>query len=154
MNDAPVRIVVDGARKRRKYLLARAAVGAMGCSGVGIVIGFGFLTLVCALSIPFVLVLLQLCGPAVLVLCIASTAVNGALTLLGIRAVREANQRAAEMSYIPPIREQIAALPDEGILLRGSDQPAAVPEELLRPADSGSHTADENLLRAIDGGVT
>jgi hypothetical protein len=49
--------------------------------------------------------------------------------------------------YVPPVAEQIAALPADEVLLRGSDQPEATPGELLRAAREGTETGPEELLR-------
>lgn len=46
------------------------------------------------------------------------------------------------------IREQIATLPADEVLLRGSDQPTSSPYELLRVAQAGTQTGEEELLRA------
>ena len=48
--------------------------------------------------------------------------------------------------YVPPVREQLAALPADAILLRGSDQPTAAPNELLRAAN-GTESRVGELLR-------
>jgi hypothetical protein len=57
------------------------------------------------------------------------------------------------IAFVPPVHEQIAVLPAEVILLRGSEQPAPTPEELLRAARVGSETAKEELLRAENRSV-
>jgi hypothetical protein len=44
--------------------------------------------------------------------------------------------------------EQIAALPAEEILLRGSDEPVSAPEELLRAGWAATVEPAEALLRA------
>ena len=50
--------------------------------------------------------------------------------------------------YVPPVAIQLAALPAEAILVRGCDQPAAEPSELLRAAREGEATVAEELVRA------
>jgi len=54
------------------------------------------------------------------------------------------------LPYVPPAAEQLerlAALPAEDILVRGSDRPAAAPDELLRAAHAGTPEPHEQLLR-------
>ena len=48
--------------------------------------------------------------------------------------------------YVPPVAEQLAALPANEILVRGSDEPAAAASELVRPA-SDRETVSDELLR-------
>ena len=51
-----------------------------------------------------------------------------------------------KMPYVPPVAEQLAAVHAEEILVRGSEQPAATSEELLRAAMAGANVPEE-LLR-------
>jgi hypothetical protein len=55
------------------------------------------------------------------------------------------------VTYVPPVHEQLAALPADEILLRGSEQPAARSGELLRAAHAGAETEAGELLRADQG---
>ena len=55
--------------------------------------------------------------------------------------------RGDAIPYVPPVAEQIAALPVADVRVRGSDQPAATPEELLRAAQAGTAEPAEELLR-------
>jgi hypothetical protein len=54
---------------------------------------------------------------------------------------------ANSLPYVPPVAEQLAALPVEEVLLRGSVQPAAEHEELLRAAHEGAQMDAAELLR-------
>jgi hypothetical protein len=56
-------------------------------------------------------------------------------------------KKALSIPHVPPVSEQLAALPADEVLLRGSHQPAALPGELLRAAHEGTETAPEDLLR-------
>ena len=67
---------------------------------------------------------------------------------VGIAILGSVKQDAEAIPYVPPVHEQIAALPAEDILLRGSDHLEALPGELLRAAQAGTETASEELLRA------
>jgi hypothetical protein len=55
---------------------------------------------------------------------------------------------ANSLRYVPPVAEQLAALPADEVLLRSSEQPAAAADELLRAAQEGSVTEAVELLRA------
>ena len=61
---------------------------------------------------------------------------------------RKSLEKWRSLPYVPPVREQIAALPSVEILLRASDEPIAASNELLRAANEGSTIASEELLRA------
>jgi hypothetical protein len=67
-------------------------------------------------------------------------------TLSSIKEVRA-------LPYVPPVQEHLAALPAEEVLLRGAEQPAAAPEQLLRAAHKGDRTETAELLRAASGGA-
>ena len=68
---------------------------------------------------------------------------------LGMR--RNALKEARRLVYVPPVAEQVAALPAEEILVRGSERPDAAPPELLRAAHSGNIEDANELLRAESG---
>lgn len=57
--------------------------------------------------------------------------------------------KAVTIAYAPPVAEQIAALPAEAILVRGSAQPVAALDGLLRAAALPSETAPDELLRPV-----
>ena len=59
-------------------------------------------------------------------------------------------EKTVSLPHVPPVREQIAALSAEEILVRGSNEPAAAPRELLRAAHEGTEMAVEELLRQGD----
>jgi len=84
-------------------------------------------------------------GPAPVVsgLCIAG--------LSGIFLSYSSARRLKALPYVPPVAEQIALLPAADILVRGSDQPSAAPDELLRAAREGAAPSNEELLRADTG---
>jgi hypothetical protein len=68
--------------------------------------------------------------------------------ITGFAGARSRVRKAKALPYVPPVHKQIAALPAEEILVRGSDQPAALPEELLRAAHEGVVESAAELLRA------
>lgn len=72
------------------------------------------------------------------------------LILIVVSAVHCVKQvRCAKaIPYVPPVAEQLAALPAEDILVRGSDQPPAAPGELLRAASGTEETKAAELVRA------
>ena len=68
-------------------------------------------------------------------------------TIAAIFCVKSAKTYAKAIPYIPRNAEQLAALPADEVLLRGSDTPTA-PDELLRASHEGGDQASEELLRA------
>jgi hypothetical protein len=71
--------------------------------------------------------------------------------VIGLKVLIRANEQlvdGADLPYVPTVTEQIAALSADEILLRGSDEPAIGPEELLRAARAGTAEQAEELLRA------
>jgi hypothetical protein len=139
----------DAATKRRKYLLARAGTSTLGCTGAFLACGFAVLTAIGAVAI-----LMSILGlgyfPLAFTFSIVATAVSGIITSRSIQAVRNADQKAAQISYVPPVREQVANLPVEEVLLRGSHQPPASAEELVRAATFNLAIPETGLLRAAD----
>jgi hypothetical protein len=55
---------------------------------------------------------------------------------------------AKDLPYVPPVAEQLAALPANEILLRRSERPIVQRDEFLRAAQAGSTTVTKELLRA------
>ena len=60
-------------------------------------------------------------------------------------------KKRLSIPYVPPVAEQVAALPADEVLVRASDEPPATPEELLRAAREGTVTVAEDLLRSNEG---
>lgn len=67
---------------------------------------------------------------------------------LGWRMFRSTIDRVSRMPYVPSVREQIAALAAESILVRGSVAPSGDRYELLRAGPHGELLHPEELLRA------
>jgi hypothetical protein len=83
--------------------------------------------------------------------CLGLMSIIAVSGLIALRAGIWANERIVDLEdvpYVPTVAEQIAALPAEEVLLRSSDQPIPLPEELLRPAHAGAGDMAEELLRA------
>jgi len=66
------------------------------------------------------------------------------------RFLVEARRELAELPVVPPVRAQVAQLPAEEVLLRGSEAGAAQQGELLRAASEAPDTPQEDLLRSSD----
>ena len=70
------------------------------------------------------------------------------ITTIGVWLSARSHKVAERIVYVPPVREQVAALPADAILVRGANQPAAAPGDLLRAAQAGSKTeVAQELLR-------
>lgn len=151
------------AKKRREYLRRKSAAYSMaamyGCVLIGGVLlaiigvsgavwsGFALLSAINSPPPRF--------GPseaALDALVITAIIAGGgvAATFLGRRGYRKHSLRAVALLNIPPVCEQIANLPNDAVLLRSSDQFAAVSSDLLRVAHAVPATSNEQLLRAAD----
>jgi len=73
--------------------------------------------------------------------------VFGGILAAVVKLARHIDGKFRSISYVPPAREQIAALPANEILVRGCDQPSARPEELLRAARNGMDGRADELMR-------
>ena len=138
-----------GAKKRREYLRKKARTGIGGTATAGISIGLG---LVAALLIFAAVQNIGFSRGNIVLFAFLAFAVLAVAVYFGHVSVSSFKEARA-IPYIPPVREQIAALPADEVLLRGSDQPAASPVELLRAAHDGTETEAGELLRPTGRGV-
>jgi len=135
----------DLARKRREYLKHKAAANFQRTFGIACTIAalFGGLYALWLLVPMSDAALQELLVRVVLF-------VAAVIFMLGVSQVDLAERKERRFPYVPPVAEQIAALPAEDILLRGSDQPAATTDELLRAAQAGTTHEAVELLRPGD----
>lgn len=144
-NQAHTKVRQDVAKKRREYLQTAAWSGTMGCCGWSLMVGFGLLTVlsvgafVLSITGNYGLPSLMWLFPALL---------TGSVTYLGFNCISTAHKMADDNDYVPPVREQIDTLPADEILVRGSDEPTAKPDELLRAPQAAVAEPAEELLRA------
>jgi hypothetical protein len=134
--------VEDLAKKRREYLREKAVgsilivVAVFFCAPLAVSTLFSFIGLVIvrerAENVVQVIVLFISCP----------------LLIWMARTAGKINTKINSLEYVPPVAEQIKDLPAEEILVRGSDQPAATRDELLRAANEAQDTGSEELLRA------
>jgi len=135
-------IVKDAVRKRRAYLANKA--GANLTSVVGslmAIVDFGILA-----------VLIGCCfaGGSIAPSALGCLFVVGPCSVINL-VVWLSRLPARHIPYVPPVREQIAVLSAEEVLLRGSDAPIAAPSgTLLRAAHSAVVEPAEELLRAVE----
>jgi hypothetical protein len=78
------------------------------------------------------------------------TIASGGTTLFCGWLLRYSAQKSETLQYVPPAHEQVLTLPAAKVLVRGSDQPAATPDELLRAAHSGTETTSDDLLHPTE----
>ena len=162
MNETHIEPVNDIAKKRREYLRkVSVATAAVGTAGILSIAGI----LIAAIMWLGIYVFLNYYAmghfrpsrssadtkvQAGILLVLSSLAVG----LISGLICRDQLRKKQEIEYVPPVAEQIAALPAEEILLRGSDQPAATSGELLRATHSATETAPEELLRPTENRTT
>ena len=150
MGDQTHREPEDLARKRREYVRKRWLLFFQTAFSVVLVLLSGTLMLLATYGLWFsgkqAIYWLRFAKvDFVFLICAA------ALSLVGVLAWRGSNKETASLPYVPPLSEELAALPADEILLRGSDEPAATPGELLRAAQAGAADSAEELLRAEAG---
>jgi len=139
--------------KRREYLskkgFANARAWSVGCATVclallavfiGIPLGFVLVVLVCRDG------LLPLSSYVIAAL--AAVAVLCGLAAFSSRVYVSLDQKARFIPYVPPVRDQIAALPAEDVLLRGSGALVQGEYDLLRAAQPQIAAPADELLRA------
>lgn len=135
--------VPDRAKMRREYVAAKThasmqmLIGGifMFVCGASAVAGVAGMVILAADSEW----LEAVCAFGFLIICVV-------LTVLGGLLFQQGCEMKDSISYVPPIHEQLPALPAKEVLLGGSDSPPAAPEELLRPA-ACQETPAEELLR-------
>jgi hypothetical protein len=146
MSEPPRRQLRDVERRRRDYVVKKPWFGVTALFLISICSGFGLCGAYLAYSIffssqgadlPWTL-------PAYLL------AIPAAFVLGGAFVARHCVKKATAIPYVPPVREQLAWLPADEVLLRGSDEPAATADELLRAAAHATETPAEELLRATE----
>ena len=153
MNQAHRGPITDGAKKRQDYLRRKAAANTLAYAA-----GFAtlcFVALAVVLGIPLALLLV---GQVVTggfarfvvnyLVGLLLLAVLAGMSLLGNRVYESLDQKARFIPYVPPVQDQIARLPANETLLRGSEQPAAPHTHLLRAARHGAALSPTELLRA------
>lgn len=142
----------DPAARRRQYLAKKAGIAVLMVVAVlvGAIGALAFLYYLPYLNLGPLRHLwvggVSISVPTVLAVGVAF----GAFVITTRRAAKDLSAKSRSIPYVPPIREQIAALPDEVILVRASDQPAAEPGELLRAARSTTATPDAELLQPVE----
>ena len=142
--------IEGAAKKRRDYVLYKAGAGAAICVGLFLFLVFGLLTLAVGWT-ALALLLAPISEFQAFLGCLGVTGVTGAVTCLCLHTVLKTHNKSAGALYIPPVAEQLAALPARQILVRGSDRPAAAPWELVRAANYVKPAKPEELLRPISG---
>jgi len=154
MSNQTHRKLADLAKKRRENLMKKSRANTMLCVGFILLLLFGVSTLFFGMATLYSLQSLTMSISSPLTAIISAIGMTAFCCPLayffGIRIMKKAGNDMAELRYVPPVRDQLAALPAEEILVRGSGQPAATPEELLRAARAGTADAREELLRAND----
>lgn len=135
----------DAAKRRRSYLCKRSEAGSLGIILTVVSLAFGIvgLALMCAPLVP------HDDSPIAGILVATAIIPLYCAYSFGRSAVASFRESVA-LPYVPPVREQIAALPAEEVLLRGADVPSPTSDGLLR-ASRNTDSAGEELLRTTEG---
>jgi hypothetical protein len=148
--------IVDAAIRRRHYVWRKAgaysiasAIGAISCLGcVAAVYAlcflfWAFLGPECEVEDEPCLYQWPIARPAMIAIPVG--------VLIGIACCAgswSVKRKADRIPYVSPVADQLAEIPAQQVLLRGSGQPAAAPDELLRAASAGAENLKEEALRA------
>ena len=147
MSDPKQRTTIrDLARKRWKYLFARAGTSTLWCYGMLLTVASAIVSIACIISLLIFRDGLWYDG-FFSVAAVLGALVTALVSFIGFCNLREAKHISRLTAYVPPVHEQIAALPAEEVLVRGAEHPEAVASELLRPTNEVSNSATEELLR-------
>lgn len=150
MNQTRTKPTGDGAKRRREYVVKKAIANMLATLGCSAAFGLGMLAAILAVPFLFLLILSINYGGIDIIFAavyLVVLLILGGLALLGGRLYNTFEKQSRFMPYVPPVPDQIAALPAEEVLLRGSDPPSAAPDELLRAAHQGVVTPSDELLR-------
>lgn len=151
MNQQPANLVEAAAMNRRKYLWNKIVlrsnvigtsfwmlVGVFGTAVCGVLT---CITLFWAFTVPKQV---PFTAPVILA---PFTVFMAFQTRRFYRYLQQSRQDEEALLYVAPVRDQvIAALPADEVLLRGSDQPVAKPDALVRAAHEVKETSSEELL--------
>ena len=143
MNRTHGRQIERAKKLRQEYLGKKAGAALFGAAmaAIALVIGVAALVLISAVVQNIGFSITNMAFFAFLV------ALTSAAAVYVSRISSASFKEARTLTYVPPVREKIADLPDDEILLRGTDRPVAAPGDLLRAAREGSETGSEVLLR-------
>jgi hypothetical protein len=143
--------VDDRTRKRRQYLLKKAqantltymgATLALACCGIWLV---GLIGILKNRELLLDAVVRRMEGPLIGLVGLFQFLVLGTATWISVEFWRSSAEEAESIPYTPPIRQQVAPLPADKVLLRGSDAPSAS-HGLVRAASS-NETSPVDLVR-------
>jgi len=140
--------------KRRDYLRKKSAANVLAWSIGCVTVCLALLATFIGIPLTFVAVVLFVRNgfPALSNFVIAgfvAVASLCGLATLSSRLYGALDQKSRFIPYVPPVRDQIAALPAGEVLLRGSDSPPSPQDELLRAAHISSEIGSDQLLRSI-----
>jgi uncharacterized membrane protein YbhN (UPF0104 family) len=142
----------NAAAKRRDYVARKALANLL--AGVVCYITLGFVLLAALIGLPLAFLLIVFCVsngaqalPANFLVGVLAFAVLCGLAFVSNRLYESLDQKARFIPYVPPVREQIAALPADEVLLRGCDRPHSRSGELLRAALDRNEARPGELLR-------
>jgi len=137
----------DVRKKRREYLGKKAGAEVLGAVTAVFALALGALALVLMFA---VLMNIGNSGASLFFFAFLTVFI-GAVAVYTGRISSSSFEEARTLEYVPSAAEQLAALPAEDILVRGSDRPDAPAEELVRAASPAGVNAANELLRSEAG---
>jgi len=131
------------AKLRREYLATKAKAQAQVTFGMIITVSWGLLTTLCV-TLTIQTVIME--HPFFLIFAIPSI-VLGAITYWAAKSTMAASEELNSLTPVPPVKEQIAALPEVRVLVRGAELPKSEATLLVRAAEPNECTSANELLR-------
>jgi hypothetical protein len=141
MKKADPNPIEDLAQKRRDYLTRKAAASLAASVAGGLSVLFGLIAVAPLLLIPCYQNPGDFMTAFIFIGSFGFAAVGAGLWCkASLRTLRQ-------LPYVPPVSEQVANLPSDRVLVRGSDEPADKPGDLLRAAGAIASESPDELLR-------
>ena len=147
MNQANKQPLINAVKKRRDYLFSQVGTVTTGIVGLVIVLGAGFLMMLSFFFSLYALLATGFYGSIPVCAGLAVTAFMGYVIHVGRRMMHSAGHRYVDSTYVPPVAEQMANLPNSDVLVRASNASVTSPNDLLRAASERTETAAAELLR-------
>src|SRR6266568_4730820 len=114
MNQTHTNPLKEARKKRHEYLMKLAAIRSLGIIGASLAVICG-IALLAALCLTFWFSK----GSLELVFYLGFPAGYAVIALLGFHLPSYCKRRSRALPYVPPVAQQLAALPAEEILVRG-----------------------------------
>jgi hypothetical protein len=139
----------DRATKRFVYLLTTAGLGTSCLSGVAIWLLSGLIAIGCFGAVIATMIFLGF-RPDMIARQVGAGVLFSLLSFVGFSISKHSVERSQTIAYVPPVQDQLAAIPSSAILVRGSQLAESGSPELLRATKGEQQPVATELMRASD----